>query len=451
MNRFSGCVVSGAVLLFAVIGCGGGSGSGNSNVPAPADSGPAALVIHVSDVTGIPISGAEITVSGKAVTRQTVTGMDGTAEVYDLPPGEELSISVAAEGFDPASGTEQTVGDRLTHTYWQLQADHAWAVGRTIVLGTRVVERSGDTSSMTFSVDLAVVGENSESLDTLTASQFSVVGGGCGWGHRISCAYGAEDDPGAADFDADNGARAFHADEGPQAFEWVPSAARKPYVVGVLVERTSSVAQQISALKSFFAALGGNDLAGLASLPAAEGEETFAVLAPFTNDGSLLVAATDDLADPAEGSPDLVPSLTEYVRAVAEADAPAGAERTVLAMVRGGDLVQRDFSEPTALALALGVRVSYLGVFDLFGAREVAGRSGGFVSVVTDPRHYGPLLGAMDALLAGSLSFYRIQFRIDGEAGTFESGRTATLLIHIAVPTTFPSNGVEAPIDIFIP
>jgi hypothetical protein len=320
------------------------------------------------------------------------------------------------------------------------------------VLGTRVVERESDDSSVTFSVDMAVVGETSNAIETLTAANFSIVPGGCGWGVKISCAYDAGVYPGYGA--GDSFESSFGPDGGPLAFEWVPSANRHPYLVGVLVQRgnTFALEEKLTGLKSFFAALGGSDIAGLASVQAEDDSVTLEELGPFTSDGSTYLQAIDGLASPTGFAAAMAGSLTEYIRrvAAAEADATPGIERSVLVLASQGD--SEDLAEPTALARSLGVRINHVGYFDLLGFRELAARTGGFVGDSGgDPRAYWIVLGAMDQVLAGTMPFYRIQFRIKGEAGTFAPGRIATLLVKVDVPTPFPSYGFGVPVDVLIP
>jgi len=100
----------------------------------------------------------------------------------------------------------------------------------------------------------------------------------------------------------------------------------------------------------------------------------------------------------------------------------------------------------------LGIRVNHVGYTDLLGFRELAARTGGFVGGVPgDPKAYWIVLGAMNQVLAGTMPFYRIQFRIKGEAGTFAPGRIATLLVKVDVPPPLPSEGLWVPVDVLIP
>ena len=109
-----------------------------------------------------------------------------------------------------------------------------------------------------------------------------------------------------------------------------------------------------------------------------------------------------------------------------------------------------EIDEATSLARQLGVRISTVQSHN-YGFPEMAVRTGGFVVEVEDPRQLGMILGAMDALLAGTTPYYRMQFRIAGAAGTFVSGGNAKLWLTINVPTSLPHNGVYTSLDVAIP
>lgn len=451
MSRFVVGVGVGVLTLVVLAGCGGG---GSSSGGATERAG--TLTVRVVDVTDMPISGAVVDVTVKGVERRATTGPDGTAEIADLPIGE-FAITVSADGFDSVATTD-TIGSGPKNTQWTLRSDREWSAGWGIVLGSRVIERAGDDSAMTFSVDLAVVGETSDAVETLTAAQFSIVpGGGCGgeeWGSggHLGCAYEAGIIPG---YSEDDGSP-ISPDGGVLDFEWVPPAGRHPYLVGVLVQRgdySYGLDQKVAALQTFFATLGGNDIAGLASVQVENGTATFTELVPFTSDGSTYVPAIDGIASPIGGEPTMAGGLSEYIRQVAAADADGtpGIERSVVVLARNA--FNEVFSEATELARSAGIPVSHVGDVDLAGFREVAASTGGFMadSNHRDPRAYGMVLGAMDAVLSGSMPFYRIAFRITGEAGTFVSGRIVTLLVHVDVPTPFPDDGFGVAVDILIP
>lgn len=423
-------------------GCSGGGGGGGSS-----DSSAAGLEIRTTDVNGLPIGGAVVSVAAGKVQRQATTGADGSATFLDLPTGE-ATMSVTAVGFESETGSiELQGGSRPTNWGVTLRATGAWAVGRAIVLGTRIIERVGDGSAMTFSVDLAVIGENSEALQSLTSSDFAVYQIDCGWGGPRDCASDAAGN-------ATGSGGQFSPDGPAHSFSLQLPSGRHPYLVQVLAERSMSVtgwSALVPALKSFFTMLGGNDAASLASVQTEDRGATLTVLGPFTSDGRTYLDAIDQLARPAGSAPAMLDSLLDSIRRAAAAGSGQipGVERTVLVLATSWMSIS-DVNTATALAQQLGVHISTV-VQDNYGFPEMAVRTGGFVADVTDARQLGMVFGAMDRLLAGTTPYYRMQFRLVGSPGTFVSGGNAKVRMRIHVPTSIPSNGVHAILDVAIP
>jgi hypothetical protein len=208
---------------------------------------------------------------------------------------------------------------------------------------------------------------------------------------------------------------------------------------------------RVPALKSFFTTLDGNDSASLASVQTENRATTLTVLGPFTSDGRTYLDAVDQLARPAGSPPAILESLLESIRRVAAAGTGpiAGEERTVLVLATPL-MSTSDIDAVTALARQSGVRISTV-VRDNYGFPEIAVRTGGFVANVDDPRQLAMVFGAMDRLLAGTVPYYRMQFRVVGSAGTFVSGGNAKVRLRIHVPTSIPSNGVFTSLDVAIP
>lgn len=435
------------LLLLVVSACGGGATGPAAVKPAAAvDPGPTDLEVHVFDVTHMPIGGATVTVVAGAVEQEAATDASGMAEFPDLPKGE-TTVSVRAAGFEPETATVSFAGGSQLWD-WQLNAEGAWAIGSAIVLGTHMVERADDGSSMKFSVDMAVIDGDSQALETLTSADFSVVPIDCGWGGPRECASDAE-----GNTTGDGGY--FSVDGDAQAFALQPPSARHPYLVRVLAERSDAMFswdQRAPALKTLFAALGGNDAASLASVQTENGVTTLTVLGPYTSDGATYFDAIDQLAMPAGSAPAILDSLTESIRSVAEAgsDGVSGIELSVLVLARQG-LTTAEIDALTSLAVQSGVRISSVDQYGEYGLPEVAVRTGGFVVQIGDPRQLGMIFGAMDQLLAGTTSYYRMQFRLTGGRETFVSGGNVKIKMRIDVPTSIPNNGVLASLDVAIP
>jgi hypothetical protein len=431
-----------AVAAVGASGCGGGGVGGGDSA-----SDSVSLGIRVVDVTGQPIGGAAVSVVAGRVQRLATTSPDGSTKLLDLPKGE-ATLKVTAAGFESeAASTSFKGGPGPTYLSVTLRANGAWAIGRAVVLGTRMIERADDGSAMTFSVDVAVIGGNSEALQTLTSADFSLFQVDCGWGGPRDC---ASDAMGNA-----SGADGWLSPEGPaRSFTLLPPSIRRPYLVGVLAERSIAMTDwdaRVPALKSFFTTLGGNDSASLSSVQTEGQATTLTVFGPFTSDGRAYLDAIDQLARPAGIPPAVLESLLESIRRAAGAGTGQmpGVEKTVLVLATPW-MSTSEIAAATTLARQLGVRISTVGR-DNFGFPEMAVRTGGFVVDVVDPRQLGMVFSAMDRLLAGTHPYYRMQFRLVGAAGTFVSGGNAKVRLNIRVPASMPNNGVTTTLDVAIP
>jgi hypothetical protein len=430
-----------ALVLLCVFGaaaCDSNYGSSSS-----ANAGSVNLEVRVRNATPEPVAGAVVTVHAGTVRREATTNTNGTALFRDLTTGD-LSVSVSADGFESRGFPLVQLEPGMHTVDISLTAHGAWAVGRAIVLGTRMVEREADGSAMTFSVDIAVISsEDAEALQTLTAADFSIVTIDCGWGGPRDCASDA----------AGNETGSFWADGMAQSFALQPPSDRRPYLVSVLAERSTAVNDwnlRAPALKSFFAAVGGNDAVSLASIQTEHSAATLTVLGPFTNDGHAYLGAIDDLAKPAGSAPNFQEGLLESIRRAAAASAHEfpGADPTVLVLATVWMSIE-EIDEAAALARQLGVRISTID-WGTYGLPETAVRSGGFFAQFDDPRQLAMIFSAADRILGGTLPFYRMQFRLKGRAQTFVAGGNAKVRLKVAVPASIPNRGVLTTLDVAI-
>ena len=371
------------------------------------------------------------------------------ADFSGLPRGE-ADVTVIAPGFEDLviSGFPlEAQFPRLTLNF-RLTATGEWAVGRAFVLGTRMLELANDGTEMTFEVDVAVIGENSEAIQTLTSDVFALHGYECGWLGGRDCASDSEGRPTGA-------SGQIWAKSGAEQFGLQPPSARHSYLAGVLVERSTEIIdwdERGPALKTFFSGLGGNDVANLASMQVENDATTLDVLGPYTSDGSTFLAAIDQLAMPAGGTPDVLDSLLESLRRAAEASTNEfpGTEPSVL-LVSTPWISLADIYSISEFATELGVQINVIRYGYPQEASEIALRTGGFAVTVADARQLGMVFGALDGILAGTTAYYRMQFRVGGEAGTFVSGGNARMALRIRVPASIPHWGVSASLDVAIP
>jgi hypothetical protein len=430
--------------------CGDGPSSAGIVIPpgaaAPAVSAASELTIRVVDVTDASIAGATVTVTLPGLSREGITDANGSVILTGLTAGR-MTVSIRATGFRSATfPTDYAGGTRRVQQ--QLRAELEWTLGRSAVIAARTVERASDGTTLTFSTDIGILNENADAMQTLTAADFAVQNIDCGWGGPRDCASDA-----AGNFTA----RGYFVADGPAlSFAIQPAAARRPYVVGVLLERSTNVtdwATRGAALKDFLSVVGGNDLVGVATFQDRAGTVGLTPLGPFTRDGRTFLGSVDALAEPAGDPPKIFATLGQMVELTAQArdQQSPGADAYVL-VVATGSMTLSEINEISTLARRSKVRIAAIdtenGNWDV---REASIRSGGFAIDFADRRQFSMIFGAMDRLLSGTAPFYRMQFRIKGPAETFVPGGHAKVRIRATPPASFPNIGVYTLVDVDIP
>lgn len=435
-----------SLCILGVVSCGGSSdpagSDGQSGSPPPTS---ATLDVQVANVLSEPIAGAAVTVDANGSSQQETTNASGAASFKNIPIGP-MTLSISADGFESLSlSGDLGVG---THSWdLRLEAVGAWAVGRALILGTEAVEWAEDGSSVTFSVDVAVIaGENGGPLEALTEADFRIYTIDCGWGGPRDCASDAAGN-------ATAGSGVYSTDGVARAFEFQPTAARRSYLVGVLAERSGAENEwevKGPALKSFFTALGDNDAVGLASVQIEDETTTLTVLGQFTGDGSALIDAIDHLGSPAGDPPLIQASLLDSISWTAAATHEFPERDATLLVLSTPYLSVAEIDEAVTLARQSGVRISTVTGWN-YGLPEMAVRTGGFVARIDDIRQFGTVFGAMDHVLGGTLPFYRMQFQLTGVPGIFVRGGNVKARMHIDVPSSVVNRGVDVEFDIAIP
>lgn len=435
-----------SLCLLGLAGCGGSGGqSGTGRQPGTPPPTSATLEVRVANVLAEPVAGATVTIDTGDSSHEETTDASGAASFSDLSTGP-MNLSVSADGFESQSMWADLWPG--THSFdVRLEAVGAWSVGRALVLGTETIERAEDGTSLTFSVDVAVLtGESGAPLEILTEADFRIYTIDCGWGGPRDCASDA-------DGNATGDSGVYATDGVARSFEFRPADARRPYLVGLLAERSGEGSEweiKGPALKSFFTALGGNDAAGLASVQVEDETTTLTVLGEFTGDGRALIDPIDLLGRPAGEPPSIQASLLDSIGWTAAAMEEFPGRDATLLVLSTPYLSVAEIDEAVTLARQVGVRISTVTGWN-YGLSEMAVRTGGFVARIDDIRQYGTVFGAMDQALSGALPSYRMQFRLTGGPGIFVSGGNVKARMLIDVPASVVNRGVHAEFDIAIP
>lgn len=406
--------------------------------------------VRVTDANGDPIEGAMVAVMSGGTQYVATTDSNGIATIVSFPGGEGI-FTISAPGFETVTfsgglGYGEYYG-------WTLIEEGAWALGRPIVLDTRYVDRASDGSSLTFALDLAVIDASSMPIETLTSADFSIGHFDCGWGGSLDCASDA----------AGNHTGNYVMGGHPSSFAGIqPAGPRVPYLIEILAVRSDRIDWRTDrrywetlapALNSFVAGIGGNDLIGLSSVQIEDGVTTQTLHGPFTSDGSIYAEVIDGLGQPAGHDwPPIVEGLAAAIHRTAQArDAAAGSHGAGVLVLGQPWLEAEEIAAVSALAGELGVHVSTVDYWGTYGVPDIAMRTGGIVARVADSRQFPMVFNALDDALARSLPFYRMEFELTGDAGTFVSGGNAKIRIHIQVPTLITAFPIEAVTDVAIP
>lgn len=434
----------------SLAGCGGtGAGTGGSaqGSAPPATPTSGSLTLLVRDVVETPIPGASVTVRTATYERQGVTASTGSVTLPDVPIGR-VTVAVRAAGFEPV---EYGTILRGAQDSWSisLEAEGAWALGRPVVLDARVLDRAADGTTLRMGADIAVLGGNSEPLLSLTAADFSFVDIDCAWVGPRGCASDAN-----GKVTAQNNGQV--SSDGGILFSGLqPSGARRPYVVGILLERSEDMRDwdfRVAALRRYLSDVGANDLVGVATVESSDGGSNVSMLGPYTRDGRVHQQALDRLGPPAGRPPALLGSVEDMIRRTAEArdQLSRGANAIVLVVAEDYSIFAGLSEQAAALARRSNVRVSAI-EWSNAGLSEIVARSGGFTGEVYDRRQFEMFFGAMDRLLGGALPFYRIEMRVKGGAGTFVAGGNLRAFVGVRIPARIPARMAITGFDVAIP
>jgi hypothetical protein len=206
------------------------------------------------------------------------------------------------------------------------------------------------------------------------------------------------------------------------------------------------------ALKSYFGGKNSADAVGLASVQVEQGATTFNVLGPFASDGSPYLEAIDELSGPAGAQPSIAQVLPDAIRWTAATTDFPGNEATLLWLSTGDSISLAERDEAVALARQSGLHFSAVtGSWTGLELGELAMLTGGFVARIESMRQYESVFGVMDQVLSGTLPYYRIEYRLTGEAGLFSPGGNVRLYMRIDVPSSFGTQPVRTQFDVAIP
>jgi hypothetical protein len=434
-----------AALAAGLTACGGGGGGddgGGGNPPTPTGT----LRVTVTDTFDAPVASASVQATVGSATRSGTTAADGVVTITNVPTGS-ASVAVSRTTFVsqtvPATITENQTTELAVELVRATSAAGGSLTTRNPT-GAPVVGGNGQT--MTFEIELLVVGNDSQAIENLDAADFVL----------DACVPDTNtprtDCIGAV---ALTGDRPYQSTTPTaQSASLIPGQAAQNYAAGLMLDQSQSISgsdptgARLFSAKAFLDALNGGDWALLSAF-ANDGTNTEALIPtqpltiypPFRNSGTTRDSPSyydtlDSLLDLVGGGTPLYESL-DLLRAdvVGDASVPAGIAKAVVIFTDGEDTdcggvntcrTRRD--ESILAAQTDDLRVFTIGLsseVDFEALAELANETGGAFLFAESAEQLIPLYGTVGDLLSLSLPTYRLTFNVTAEeAGVFMSGRS---------------------------
>ncbi len=448
--RWRGALALAAATALAA-GCGGGGGGGAD----PIQVGLAKVVIV--DAYGAPVPGASVTVTNSTSPAAT-SGADGVAFVAAVPGAVGLEIAVPTFA---TSVTQATLDNNAVTTVpVTLQRNTAAAGGALATRSGVQPVRSGDGRTLSFEVELIVVGADAQVVAGLTAADFQL----------RAC----QPDPATPAADCLRNAPADHAYQPGGGATGLQTVAGQPVVahtVGLLIDQSGSVADsdrlnaRLYAAKSLISSLAPGDQVTIGAF--SDGSAARLPQQPLTVLGTVADAASapqfftrlDALVDQSGGQTPLHDAIDAMrIQLVADAVPRPGQPRALVVFTDGSD----SYCGPTIncsqrrqqvidAARADGVRLFTIGLsgaIDVEALSHLATSGGGAMLYADKVEQLMPLYGSLGRLMSLGLPTYRMRFSIDaGASGVFASGQTVLARVSVQVG----GQAVEIPLAIGIP
>ncbi len=448
MTRNLGLAIVLGFMALGISACGGSSGT---TVPAPQNPphGVGTVAVEIVTVSGSPVSGVEVHVSGGDHYQGKTTNANGRVQFTRVPAGN-VSIDAGGWGGYHWAWREIVVNRNSTTdlTIAVVPSNEATPV----VIATDA-QPADDGRTLTVDVDLAILGEDGLAIPTFTAADFWISGSDCGFG---MCVMGASGEP------LMNGS--YGAEVDASVFSWhdAPSTPPAGSATALLLEHSTRTVEydvdghRTGAVHAFLDSVIAPDSVAVASYRGTPQSPVVSTYGPFTSDGFLFHGDIDSLAAlDAELNP-LYPALEELLSWSATQTAVSEPKSIVLVSNWGSwpdDECGNDWAcrheQRVAISDAsrtLGIPVVTIGGSD--PAADIAARSGGSAVVIQDPTQYAIALGNLKPIVSRQLGFNRVRFVLNSGPQVFASGNTVWASAQVRIA---PDSRIIIPVVITIP
>ncbi len=163
-----GLIVGVLGLGLAACGGGGGGGGGGSNPPPATGS----LQVTVSDTFGVRVAGATVSATVGTSSRTGTTDAQGVALVSGVVAGA-ASVEVSLATFVTRTVPATVTANQTTNLAVTLDRATS-AAGGSLTSRGAVPSPSGNGQTMTFEIELVIVDNGSNPIQTLTAADFAL-------------------------------------------------------------------------------------------------------------------------------------------------------------------------------------------------------------------------------------------------------------------------------------
>ena len=431
----------------------GGTGTTTRSITVQPPTG--SVAVSVKDANSLNIPGASVVVAVGGSSKSGTTDASGNVLLADVVAGTG-TVTVTRDTFNPKSVPVTVVADQAVPVAVILDRITK-AVGGVLTTSQPPAIPSADGKTLEFTIQVVVVNESSNAITGLPASAFSLQP--C----TPSATTAAADCViGPAGFDAP------YTLLGPgsePSWQEIPGGIAQPYAAALMFDQSKSIIQndptdaRLFSAKEFLRSLGGSDRAGLAAFATDIQALNGAALIPqqpvtiypvgnpaFVADGTSFFPTLDALATQEGGGTPLYEALCR-VMDFAAASAPAGLRKAAVVFTDGRNEVGittgfncTTIDQSIAKSAATDVDIFTIGLSGEVDGQALAtladGGNGVFL-FAEDTTQLITIYGSLGNLLSGSLSTYRLTYRISTDvANAFQPGRAVMGALTVNTGTT---------------
>lgn len=409
--------------------------------------------VTVNDTNGVGIAGATVVATVGGVSRSATTNASGVALVTEVLVGTG-TVDVSRDTFVSKTGTAVTVTANTTTSLNVTLERVTKATGGVLTTSDPIAVASADGKTLEFSIQVVVVNELSEEIKGLLASAFAL---------QACTPDAATPENDCLATSAGVVADVAYTVLGPGAapsFEEVAGGAPQPYAAALMFDQSESISDndptdaRLFSAKEFLKSLGGSDVASVSAF--ADGVTagrlpvmpvtTFPVANPaFDSNGENFFADLDSLANLEGGGTPLYEAICRVIDFTV-AEAPAGVRRAAVVFTDGQDdplastagYSCKTIEQAIAKTESTGVDIFSIGLsgeVDGLVLATLAEAGNGVFLFADDVTQLIPIYGSLGNLLSGSLTTYRLTYRITTTVdGAFQAGRSVrgTLAVNAA-------------------